>query len=95
MSKEEDGYVKTPTFLEMVTNFKRDMHKFIKSGAVVTTPEEYSSRLGECNSCDKLIRERMRCGQCGCLLEGKAKMKSSYCPLGKWENGIEQLNNEG
>tara|TARA_R110002012_G_scaffold55196_2_gene141023 strand:+ start:1486 stop:1623 length:138 start_codon:yes stop_codon:yes gene_type:complete len=36
----------------------------------------------------------MRCGACGCLVEGKAKMQTSRCPMGKWENGKKSNNPE-
>ena len=85
----ESKYVTPPTFLQMVNNFKNDVKKFIKSGAVVCTSDEYTNRLVTCNDCEYLKRNSMRCGACGCLLEGKARMKSSHCPLGKWENGKE------
>ena len=86
----ESNYVTPPTFFQMVNNFKNDLKKFINSGAVVCTSDEYTTRLVTCNDCEHLKRKSMRCGACGCLLEGKARMKSSHCPLGRWENGKEK-----
>jgi hypothetical protein len=85
---EKEGYVNPPSFLEMVRNFKDDATEFIKRGAPIMDSAGYCNRLGECNDCEHLIRKSMRCGSCGCLVEGKAKMKTSHCPLGKWENGM-------
>ena len=96
MSKEnKDNYVKPPTFMEMVKGFAKETKKFIEAGAPIISTEEYSIRLLECNKCEHLIRKSMRCGQCGCLLQAKARMKTAHCPLGKWENGIENKNPNG
>tara|TARA_R110001583_G_C5516401_1_gene397218 strand:+ start:337 stop:645 length:309 start_codon:yes stop_codon:yes gene_type:complete len=90
----EDNYVKPPSFLEMVKNFKDDATEFIKRGAPVMDSAGYATRLGVCNACEHLIRKSMRCGACGCLVEGKAKMQTSRCPMGKWENGKKSNNPE-
>ena len=82
-------YEAPPSFLQMVRNFKKDVKNFVKSGADIMDSAGYTNRLAECNECEYLIRKSMRCGACGCLLEAKARMKSSYCPKGKWENGIQ------
>ena len=84
----KDGYYKPPSFLEMARSFKKTALKFIKEGAPIVEPSVYTSRLGECNDCEFLQRNNMRCNSCGCLLEAKAQMKNSYCPEGKWENGM-------
>jgi hypothetical protein len=31
---------------------------------------------------------------CGCFIKPKSTMPKKYCPLGKWENGIEPKENE-
>ena len=32
-----------------------------------------------------VLRHLMRCGKCGCLVEHKAKWKTTTCPDGKWK----------
>tara|TARA_R110002012_G_scaffold55196_2_gene141022 strand:+ start:1315 stop:1449 length:135 start_codon:yes stop_codon:yes gene_type:complete len=41
----EDNYVKPPSFLEMVKNFKDDATEFIKRGAPVMDSAGYATRL--------------------------------------------------
>jgi hypothetical protein len=89
-----DDYVKPLSFLQMVREFKKTAIQFIKDGAQIVEPPIYTNRLGTCNECEHLIRKSMRCGACGCLLEAKAGMKNSYCPLGKWENGMQKKDDK-
>jgi hypothetical protein len=93
-TEDDDGYVKPLSFLEMVKNFKETTKEFINNGGKLVEPMVYTNRLGKCNDCEHLIREKMRCGACGCLLEAKAKMKSAHCPQGKWENGMPDKNDK-
>ena len=84
MSKEKK---KMPSIFKMATNFAKDLCKYIKEGAPNVTNKQYVKRLETCNQCPHLDKERMRCGLCGCLMEHKAKWKTTTCPdkPGRWE----------
>tara|TARA_R100000781_G_C4039070_1_gene113331 strand:- start:165 stop:530 length:366 start_codon:yes stop_codon:yes gene_type:complete len=84
-----DNYVKPPSFYEMAKGFAKESAKFLAAGAPIIDQEGYENRLIECNKCEHLIRKSMRCGECGCLLQAKAKMKTANCPLYKWEGDPE------
>lgn len=71
---------KTPNIFNMISSFARELKTYIAEGAPNVTTEDYVERLEACDSCEHLIREKMRCGLCGCLLEHKAKWKTTTCP---------------
>ena len=71
---------KTPNIFNMISSFARELKTYIAEGAPNVTTEDYVQRLEACDSCEHLIREKMRCGLCGCLLEHKAKWKTTTCP---------------
>ena len=70
----------TPTMFQMLRNFSKEVVNYIKEGAPNVTAEDYADRLDACNKCPHLKKESMRCGLCGCLLEHKAKWKTTVCP---------------
>ena len=42
-------------------------------------------RRGICDSCE--FKKNMGidlCSKCGCIIEGKIRLKSSKCPIDKW-----------
>ena len=80
----EEHYVKPPSFLQMAKTFTTELATYIKNGAPNVSAEEYEARLDTCKSCEYLIEKTMRCGACGCLLEHKAKWKTTSCPKDKW-----------
>ncbi|MGI5958740.1 MAG: DUF6171 family protein [Massiliimalia sp.] len=43
-----------------------------------TDPEEYTSRLNTCQSCDRLFQGM--CRICGCFVEVRAAKKQNRCP---------------
>lgn len=73
-------YEKTPTIFQMIKNFSKDVILYIKSGQQNVTVEDYKDRLNTCKQCPYLNEEKMRCKLCGCLLEHKAKWKTTTCP---------------
>jgi hypothetical protein len=81
---------KTPNIFNMISSFARELKTYIAEGAPNVTTEDYVQRLEACNSCEHLIKEKMRCGLCGCLLEHKAKWKTTTCPdkPTKWKEQI-------
>jgi len=80
ISKESNLYHKPPSMLQMITNFGKDLTTYIKKGAPNVSPEDYSARLDACKACPHLKPSHMRCGKCGCLIEHKAKWKTTRCP---------------
>tara|TARA_R100000541_G_scaffold57056_1_gene66882 strand:+ start:1113 stop:1421 length:309 start_codon:yes stop_codon:yes gene_type:complete len=70
----------TPNLFNMISSFARELKTYIAQGAPNVTTEDYVQRLEACNNCEHLIKEKMRCGLCGCLLEHKAKWKTTTCP---------------
>ena len=79
MSKSEKK-PKLPSFATMAKNFAKDLAEYVKQGAPNVTPSNYKNRLKACEACPHLIKEKMRCGKCGCLVEHKAKWKTTNCP---------------
>ena len=71
---------KPPNMWQMAKNFSSSLAEYLAKGAPNVTTVQYLERLDICNNCPKLIRKSMRCGQCGCLLEHKAKWKTTTCP---------------
>ena len=83
MSKEKK--LKLPSIFSMAKSFTAELAKYVKEGAPNVSSENYIERLKICNACPFLIKEKMRCGKCGCLVEHKAKWKTTTCPEGKWK----------
>tara|TARA_Y100000593_G_scaffold60835_1_gene112814 strand:+ start:4238 stop:4777 length:540 start_codon:yes stop_codon:yes gene_type:complete len=69
-----------PSLFQMARGFAKDLAKYVAEGAPNVTSEEYLDRLDACNACPHLMKESMRCGLCGCLIEHKAKWKTTECP---------------
>ena len=93
MSKDE-----MPSLWQMAKSFSRDLTKYVAEGAPNVSETDYTQRLSDCNSCEYLVRDKMRCGKCGCLIEHKAKWKTTTCPINKWkaqvlDNGKKQEGN--
>jgi hypothetical protein len=83
MNKEDENeelYQKPPSAFQMVKNFSKELTKYVKAGAPNVTPESYAKRLDACSKCPHLKEKHMRCGLCGCMLEHKAKWRTSSCP---------------
>lgn len=71
---------KPPSIFKMAANFAKDLTKYVKEGAPNVTHDQYVKRLETCKACPHLIEEKMRCGLCGCLMEHKAKWRTTTCP---------------
>jgi len=76
IAKEE----KAPSMLTMIKSFSRDLKLWIKEGTPCTTPADYIERLTACKACPHIKKDLMRCGKCGCLVEHKAKWRTTACP---------------
>lgn len=44
------------------------------------------SRLAICNKCEHKITNKLGdiCGECGCILNSKTRVKDEHCELNKW-----------
>ena len=84
ISRRESDRKKLPSTAKMGWNFVKAMTSFVASGAEFTTPEEYKTRLQICSTCT--FRADDRCSACGCFIEAKAKIASTPCPLGFWND---------
>tara|TARA_R110002020_G_scaffold78287_3_gene196974 strand:+ start:200 stop:511 length:312 start_codon:yes stop_codon:yes gene_type:complete len=73
-------YVKPPSMLTMIRSFSKDLVTYVAQGAPNVSREDYVDRLDSCNNCEHLKKEHMRCGLCGCLLQHKARWKTTDCP---------------
>ena len=76
---------KTPSLMEMMKTFTKEVVEYAKQGAPHVTEAQYKERLKTCGSCEHLKRDVMRCGKCGCMVEHKAKWGTTTCPDKKWD----------
>jgi len=74
----------SPSFLDKVKSIIKDTSKHLVNGAKNVPKEEYLRRATICNSCIHFIEKENKCGICGCLMDVKAKWKTSECPKNKW-----------
>jgi|TARA_R100001463_G_scaffold30224_1_gene68742 hypothetical protein len=79
-SENKNLYVKPPSLFKMLKTFTGETANFIKAGAPVVTKEDYADRLDSCMKCEHLQKKHMKCGLCGCMLQFKARMKTTDCP---------------
>ena len=77
---EKVSPVETPSLFQMIRGFTKDLTKYISEGAPNVSAEDYGDRLDACNSCPHLLKDSMKCGICGCLIENKAKWQTTTCP---------------
>lgn len=77
--------VKPPSMIQMMKSFGKDLGTWIAQGAPATSPGDYAERLATCEACEHLIKDKMRCGKCGCLVEHKAKWRTTTCPDHRWK----------
>ena len=76
---------KPPSVFKMMKSFSKDLANYVKAGAPNCSEKDYKERLLTCDACPHLLRNMMRCGKCGCLVEHKAKWKTTTCPDNKWK----------
>ena len=60
--------------------FSNELVKYVKEGAPNVSSNDYAARLDACQKCPHLIPKHMRCGLCGCMIQHKAKWKTTSCP---------------
>tara|TARA_R110002020_G_scaffold321254_3_gene537179 strand:- start:256 stop:588 length:333 start_codon:yes stop_codon:yes gene_type:complete len=69
-----------PSLFQMLKSFTKEAAKFIKAGTPMVSEEDYAERLDACVACEHVQKKHMRCGLCGCVLQFKARMKTTVCP---------------
>ena len=84
-NKEKVAPPKPPNVFKMMKSFGKDLSKYVLAGAPNCSQEDYKERLLTCDACPHLMRNVMRCGKCGCLVEHKAKWRTTTCPISKWK----------
>tara|TARA_R100001443_G_scaffold63424_1_gene73214 strand:+ start:1862 stop:2224 length:363 start_codon:yes stop_codon:yes gene_type:complete len=86
----EGEYQKPPSLKTQLVSFAKAFTGWIKEGAPVVTPKEFADRIITCHVCDKFNKRQNRCMECGCMVEYKARMKTSECPLNKWDKDAKE-----
>lgn len=73
-------------FKEAFINKKKELvDKFVSLAKDVTVDdEEYTNRMSICQNCDSYIRLTHQCRECGCIMNLKARLSRSACPIKKW-----------
>ncbi len=82
ISREPQLRKPLPGILTKAANFAAAMATHVASGMVPATEEQADIRLSTCSLCK--FRNGPNCSVCGCVLELKATLASSECPLGHW-----------
>jgi ribosomal protein L32 len=52
-------------------------------------------RMDICRSCEEYKASSQICGKCKCYLPWKVKMAQASCPIGKWKNTIDSVDDDG
>ena len=54
----------------------------------------FNLRYSTCLSCEAFIKLTGQCKECGCFMQKKAKLESAKCPLNKWPNEKESIQDD-
>lgn len=68
-----------------VVSLSKEVAKFASAGFPVVSDAVFEERMAICGSCESFNLQEKRCLKCGCYMEAKAKMATTKCPLGKWQ----------
>lgn len=82
ISREPDRRKPLPGILTKAANLASAMAAHIASGMQPATEEQADIRVSTCSLCK--FRNGPNCSVCGCVIELKATLASSECPLGHW-----------
>jgi hypothetical protein len=55
-----------------------------KGKSIFVSSPIQESRISTCNSCEYFNDKTTQCRQCGCFMSAKTRLKTSSCPVGKW-----------
>ena len=86
-----------PSLPEQGKNLAKFAFEVVKSAmqseALFVSDEVKEERLTICRSCEYYDPTQVRCKQCGCMLEHKAKFALDSCPIDKWvESDTDWMN---
>lgn len=95
MSEEKDY----PSILQQGENLSKFVWELFQHTAknpesLLVSDEIYEERLNICKSCEWYDPEPIRCKQCGCWLEHKARMGLDSCPIGSWTSNSDTFVKE-
>jgi hypothetical protein len=82
LSRDPADKPKLPGVTQLVGNFAKAMAEHVSDGMHRVDAQQLQGRLEACTLCDQ--RRDNRCAACGCYVQPKAALRSSYCPLGRW-----------
>lgn len=82
--KEKNGRPTFSSAIQTASSFMETMKDFATSGFKVSDDEKYQKRIEICMGCDSFDKQALRCTECTCFMQTKAKIDSAKCPLGKW-----------
>lgn len=78
---------KTPPLAKEVCHLVQDLAAAAKDLFRRVSKEVYHERLRICKECDVKLPSGKRCGECGCWLKAKARLRAWNCDLGHWPHG--------
>jgi len=87
-----------PSLLTLTKNLVKSMAAAVDhaldTGDIRVEEEEFLDRMETCVTCNLFDPKEVRCQHesCGCFLEIKARMASTYCPLYLWAGDLEKAH---
>ncbi len=79
------------SLIKMLTNFSKEMKKWVKEGAEVVTEDQLAERARLCTACEFWDQEAFggfgKCKKCGCS-GMKLYLSTSKCPIDKWDKTL-------
>lgn len=66
------------------------LQNYRQHGFLETDEATVDRRLETCAGCDRarIVGPVLRCEECGCIMNVKARLVVGRCPLGKWEFAV-------
>ena len=78
--KTEEG----TSFLDKLWLFAKTMWAWARSGFKMSDEQTQQARLEICHACPHLIKDKVQCSMCGCMMKKKVTLDGASCPLKKW-----------
>jgi hypothetical protein len=72
-----------PSMIQMIENLTKAGVDAAQDPSL-RTKEEMERNAEICSECPFLIVDSFRCGQCGCFLDIKLRLRIWKCPINKW-----------
>ncbi len=78
-----------PTFIDMAKSFGKALYltgqEAVQGKDFLASQEEQTHRIDVCTNCDFFNHVSYTCNKCACNMQYKSMLKSSTCPMDKWE----------